>query len=304
MDRKKILTIFGVAWASAVLLTWFVYSQVSGPRVEKTAVIMAAARDMPAGTRLRRNDLKRVRVPQSSLPKAAIFEDRFALDRVLVFPINTNEPIVSTKLARLTGAEGIPATIEPGMRAISVPISDASSAGGLIQPRARVDVLFTRTGSVREALTTTLLQDVVVLSIGKLTEAGQTVDPRAARSQQQTATLMVTPEDARKLELAKNHGKIGLVLRNPLDRSLLEDPNPMTASAIAPNLGAQAGRILRTGAPNIRDPKVWSELTGMPSPNAAPAAAAPKPEEKKPPAKPKHVVDVYKGDKHIQEIFQ
>jgi pilus assembly protein CpaB len=176
--------------------------------------------------------------------------------------------------------------IEPGKRAVSVPITDISSAGGLIQPRSRVDVLFTRTGSMREALTTTILQDVTVISIGKLTEAGQQLDPKAIRPQTQAATLMVTPEEANRLELAKNQGKISLVLRNPLDKSTIE-----TASVTAESLaGARSGRI-----PNVRDDKVWSEITGL---------NPPKVEPKKEPPKPKLIIDVYRGDKHVQEIFQ
>lgn len=53
---------------------------------------------------------------------------------------------------------------------------------GLIQPGSRVDVLFTCPGSMAEATTATILQDVKVLSTGHLTQAGQTVDPRAPQS--------------------------------------------------------------------------------------------------------------------------
>jgi hypothetical protein len=44
----------------------------------------------------------------------------------------------------------------------------------------------------------------------------------------------------------------------------------------------------------------WSSLTGEPMPDRPVA----KPVEKKEPPKPKFVVDVYRGDKHVQEIFQ
>jgi len=49
----------------------------------------------------------------------------------------------------------------------------------------------------------------------------------------------------------------------------------------------------RASTPNMQDPKVWANLTGV----------KPK-EEKKEPPKPKLVVDVFRGDKHVQEIFQ
>jgi pilus assembly protein CpaB len=301
MDRQKVIMIFGAALVCATLLSWFLYAQTKGPKTEKTTKVIAAARDLPAGTRLRRADLKTLSVPTKDLPKGAMLDEKATLDRVLLYPVNAGEPLLSTKLASASSVEGLPAIIEPGKRAISVPITDSSSAGGLIQPRSHVDVLFTRAGSMNEALTTTILQDVVVLSIGKYTEAGQqNLDPRAARPQTQAATLMVTPEQARILELAKNQGRISLALRNPLDRSTLADNSPVTAEALDPNLLVTRRRAGPRGTPNLRDPKVWQQLTAT----GSDAPRPPKQEAKREAPKPRFVVDVYRGDKHVQEIFQ
>jgi pilus assembly protein CpaB len=302
MDRRNILVIFGAAWLSAALLTWFVYSRMTASAAEKTEAVVAAARDLPAGTRLRKTDLKRVNVSENNIPKGAVTDERVAIDRVLLYPVGANETIVSSRLTTSVATEGISSMIEPGKRAISVPITDVSSAGGLISPRSHVDVLFTRSGSLQEALTTTILQDVVVLSIGKMTEAGQNLDPRLPRPQQQTATLLVYPEQTRLLELARNNGKISLTLRNPLDKSVADDSGIATAAALAPGY---RGPMTRRGLggvapPNVRDDRVWNNLVGGPAP---PAPDKPK-EEKKEPPKPKYVIDVYRGDKHVQEIFQ
>jgi pilus assembly protein CpaB len=298
MDRQKILLIFGGAWISAALLTWFVYTRATGGGTQRLRAVYAAARDIPAGTRLRKADLKRINVPETDVPRAAIADEALALDRVVLHPVNMNEPVVTTKLTSSYGADGVAAMIEPGKRAISVPITDISSAGGLIQPRSRVDVLFTRTGSMREAVTTTILQDVVVISIGKLTEIGQQLDPKAIRPVTQAATLMVTPDDANKLELAKNQGKISLALRNPLDKSLLETSS-VTAESLDPSMFAGTSRAIRSsiaGAriPDVRNDKVWSEITGLTPPVSGKTESP----------KPKLIVDVYHGDKHVQEIFQ
>ena len=82
MDRQRILLIFGAyASISAALLTWFLYASTKAPRVEKTVAIQAAARDMPAGTRLTKNDLKTVRVPERDVPKAGIQDAKLAMRR-------------------------------------------------------------------------------------------------------------------------------------------------------------------------------------------------------------------------------
>lgn len=291
MDRQKALLIFIAAWISAGLLTWFLYATTRAPKTEKMIAIQAAARDMPAGTRLRATDLKPMRVPEKDVPRLALLDEKIALDRPLLFPVSAGEPLTSAKVASATGAEGLPATIEIGKRAISVPITDATGVAGLIQPRAHVDVLFTKPGSVAEAVTSTILEDIVVLSIGRITESSSSAttaaNPPAVRPQTQAATLLVTPEQARKLELAKNQGKISLALRNPLDRSTAMDQTATTSEA----LYARTGKDLRSN-------KAWGQLIG-PAPPPRPVAM-----EKKEPPRPRNIIDVYRGDKHVQEVFQ
>jgi len=286
MDRKKMLAVFVGAWIAAALLTWFLYASTKAPRVEKTVAIQAASHDMPAGTRLRKNDLKAVRVPEKDVPKFAITDINLALDRPLLFPVSANEPITSSKIASAGGAEGVAATIEVGKRAISVAINDTSGVAGLIQPRSHVDVLFTRPGTMAEAVTTTILEDVVVLAIGRNTEGtNSTTTPAAAaqaaaRPQAQSATLLVTPTQARKLELAKNQGKISLALRNPLDRSSASDSSATT------------GHELYAGVPTPPDPRKQAKPVVQ------------RVAEKKEAVKPAKIVDVFRGDKHVQESFQ
>lgn len=313
MNRQKIIMIFGGAWLSAALLTWFVFSRSTSAQSEKMVRVVAAGQDLPAGVRLKKSDLKRISVPEKDAPKLAAMDEAQVVDRVLLHPLNAGEPVVMTRLVSSSGPDGISAMIRPGMRAISVPITDSTSAGGLIQPRSKVDVLFTRTGSMREALTSNIIQDVEVLSIGRVIDSA---DPKAAAAisaSSRTATLMVTPEQASKLELARNQGKVTLVLRNPLDKTNTESTSA-TAEALDPDIFAGATRAMKrnmgsANIPNVRDDKVWAQLTGgqMPPQQLGPDGqpVAPKVEkEKKEPPKPRFVIDVYHGDKHVQEIFQ
>jgi len=291
MDRQKIILIFAGAWVSAALLTWFLYATTQTPRAAKTVSVQAAARDLPAGTRLRPGDLKPVRFPEADVPKFAILDEKQALDRPLLFPVNTNEPITTAKVASVGGAEGLPSMIDNGMRAIAVPITESSGVAGLIQPRAHVDVLFTRPGSMSDAVTTTILHDVIVLAMGRVTESTSAATTPATASQAaavrtaQSATLLVTPEQARVIELAKNQGKVSLALRNPLDDSPTEADTPTTAGDL------MAGFVPRSSI--------------KPAPPPPPPPPPPKIIiEKQEPPKPKNVIDVFHGDKHSQEVFR
>jgi pilus assembly protein CpaB len=296
MDRQKKLLILAAAWVSAGLLTWFLYARTVAPQQEKQVRVVVATHDMPLGTLLRQGDLKLVNYTERDVPKGVVFQPKDALNRVLLFPLSGNEPVLISKLSGTTSVEGVSSTIDPGYRAVSVQISDVSGVAGLIQPNSRVDVLFTRPGTMAEATTSVILQNVKVLSTGRMAppaQAGQAVDTRTPRSP--VVTLVLTPEDAQKLELAKNQGRISLSLRNPLDGSQSAATGPMTTEVLDPNINARMalakkGRV--GGRASLEDPKLWQDLAGA------------KKEEKKEPEKPRVVVDVYRGDKHVQELFR
>ncbi|MFZ4683893.1 MAG: Flp pilus assembly protein CpaB [Terrimicrobiaceae bacterium] len=322
MDRQKLLMIFGGAFVAAALLTWFLYSQTIAPKKEKMVTVLAATADLPAGTRIQKVHLKKISIPQSTAPRTTLAEEALALDRALLYPVTQNEAILSTRLSSVTGADGIASLIEPGKRGVSVSVADSASAGGLIQPRAHVDVLFTKTGSMAEAVTSTVLEDVIVLSIGRNVEAPGAVAAGgtaaaaapAPSTGNRSVTLLVTPEEARVLELAKNQGKLSLSLRNPKDTAKSEEVLSATSETIDPGLmvrtakarAMSSGRMISRPAmniPNLKDDKAWAALVGEEPMQRPPAPPKPVVEKKEPP-KPRAVIDVFRGDKHVQVTFQ
>jgi pilus assembly protein CpaB len=290
MERRRIIMLFAAAWVSAALLTWFLYAHTVAPQAERRTSILAAAHDLAVGQMIRKADLKSVAVLAKDMPKGSILAANDALNRVVLYPVSANEPLVSARLSRVSDAEGIPSTIDPGYRAVSVQITDVSGVAGLIEPGAHVDVLFTRPGTMTEAITSTILQNVKVLAMGHTVQLGQTVDPKAPKVP--VATLIVTPDQAQTLELAKNQGRISLSLRNPMDNSDGVDGLPVGADALDPSLPERLARERQ-----LRNPP------NMNAPRAAEPEPKPRKEEPAPPPPPRAVVDVFRGDKHVQEVF-
>jgi pilus assembly protein CpaB len=93
----------------------------------------------------------------------------------------------------------------------------------------RVDVILTgnptNNGDPGVITTTTALQNVQVLAAGQKLQRNGEGEPQ----QVTVITLLVTPEDAQKLTLASNEGRIQLSLRNPLDTT--NDPVPVLKNA-------------------------------------------------------------------------
>lgn len=288
MDRQKKFLIFGGAWVSALLLTWYLYSATVAPKAEKQARVVVAAHDMQQGTLLKPADLKLVSLPERGLPVGAMVDTKDAVNRVLLYPANTNEPVLQQKLSGTTTAEGLSSTIEQGYRAVSVQVTDPGVLS-MLQPNSHVDVLFTRPGSVTEASTSMILQNVKVLSNGRIPQSGAADAKAAPAPRSPVITLVLRPEEAQKLELAKNQGKISLSLRNPLDSTQSGVSAPITNDALDPTL---AERIAKARAPKTPpvDRRAFEALL--------------KKEPPKEPEKPRAVIDVYRGDKHVQEIFR
>ncbi|MBE7217102.1 MAG: Flp pilus assembly protein CpaB [Caulobacteraceae bacterium] len=123
-----------------------------------------------------------------------------------------HEPIAPAKLVK-GGAGGLMAvTLAPGMRAMSIPITAESGAGGFILPGDHVDVLVTRKADASGQGVATahiVLKNVRVLAVDQSAHATQ--DKPAVVGA--TSTLEVTPQEAEVLVSARAQGDLTLMLR-------------------------------------------------------------------------------------------
>ena len=147
------------------------------------------------------------------------------------------EPLLSDKLSHTAVRDTLAAVIEPGYRAVSVEVSDASGVAGFVLPDHRVDVnVFTqrRNPSTGEPIheVKTLLENIRVLAVDQSFQ-----ENLEGAAPARTVTLQVTPEQSKKLGLAGQTADIGLVLR-PEKEVTLEatkaQPKPTIIRARAP----------------------------------------------------------------------
>jgi pilus assembly protein CpaB len=213
MNRSRLLMIGGLALALGLLVSATVYNRLKttgGSNSEPGAEVVVAANDILVGTKLEERDIRLARFAQSTIPPGAFTKKSLVLGRGVVLPVSKGEFILSSKLA--VAGTGLSSLIPPGMRAVSVRVNDVVSVAGFVQPGSRVDVLGTgNPGAGGERQTTTVLENVAVIAVGKSLE--RTGESQAAP----VITLLVSPDDAQKLTLAAQEGRIQLSLRNPLD---------------------------------------------------------------------------------------
>ena len=285
MQRHRVLVAFGIAWLTALSLSWWVYKRSTAPQSRDLVNVVAAAQDLPIGKRILQANLKLISLERKDLPKGAFLKISDAVDRAVAVPLTANEPVLSGKLAAKGGGEGLTALIEPGTRAVSVQVNEISGVSGFVQPGTRVDVLFTRVFSNGDAAATTLLQNVKVIAYGKQLDPGAKLDPRDKPT---VATLLVSQAQAEKLVLAQQRGRIQLVLRNGLDDEITEASAPVQSA----DLGIDEPKKARTTAAN---PPVAPTAA-----RAAALAATKKGKENESGV----VVRIYRGEKVTEETIK
>jgi pilus assembly protein CpaB len=156
--------------------------------------------------------------------------------------IFANEPIIDNKIVRADEGGYMAVMLNPGMRALAVPVSVDNTAGGFILPGDRVDILVTHqtprtSGSGTIDSVQPVLRNIRVLAIDQqvsVEEGKQSVIGA-------TATLEVSPADGQVVTLAKASGTLSLMLRSYADAA-----GPSGAVATAPTgAGDKSVRIFR-----------------------------------------------------------
>jgi pilus assembly protein CpaB len=221
MNRNRLLMIAGLAIALGLLASYSVYNKLRtgfGASNEPSLNVVVAADDLQVGAKLANNDVRLLRFAQSTVPPGAYGSIDKVLNRGVILPISKGEFILPGKLAAANAGAGLASMIPPGMRAVSVRVNDVVSVAGFVQPGSRVDVLSTSSsGTSGQRQTTTVLENVAVIAVGKSLNRNAGAETQTNPPVASVITLLVSPDDAQRLALASQEGRIQLALRNPLD---------------------------------------------------------------------------------------
>jgi hypothetical protein len=154
--RIAILAVAAIAAGAAALLVRGMLGggtppvQASLPPPAATLDILVAAKDIPPGRALDTASVRWESWPKNSVSNIFITRqaqpdiNKAVAGVVVRSPLTTGQPITEASIVRAGATGFLAATITPGMRAVSIPISAATGAGGLILPNDRVDVVLTR----------------------------------------------------------------------------------------------------------------------------------------------------------------
>jgi pilus assembly protein CpaB len=226
MSKMRIV-MFALAAGSAVMAGLLAKGMLGKPSEQETEVVtkvktvsvLVAAKDIEVGERLASGTIIWKEWPADNVLDVMITKDEKAdadtamaetRARIQMFE---GEPINEKKVVDPKGGGFMSAVLPKGMRAISVAISERSSAGGFILPNDKVDILLTRKGSNSTARTETVISNVRVLAINQIyrpVKEGEEV----ALKEGQTATVELTPPQAEIIARMESEGELSLALRS------------------------------------------------------------------------------------------
>jgi pilus assembly protein CpaB len=262
MKRAQLIgiTIAGSAGLAAFLLMRSITSGPSDPTQIAVPVnateVLVAARDLAMGDITKGSDFRWQTWPADSITPSFITKEQgksgmtSVTGAVVRSPITQGEPIVQQKLVK-AGDGGVLAAILPsGMRAISTRIKEETSAGRLILPNDRVDVILTRrlhsgSSGQEQFVSDTLFHNVRVLAVGQQIET-KSGNKKTAEGSANTATLELAPRQAEMLAQANSMGEISLSLRS------IADGNPKTPTVESDPFNTErssAVRVYKYGVP-------------------------------------------------------
>lgn len=182
----------------------------------KMVKVVVAKRNLERGEPINPERFAVDEVPSEYVHATAIPPEHFRqfIGLRLGAPLKSGEALLEVHLE--TPSAVFSSTLENGNRALTTEVDEVNSISGLLRPTDHIDLMATAHGSGSNSADVTfpLLTNIEVLATGQVTRKAEgSAQPHTYT----TITLSVSPQDAQRIVVAKNSGKLTAVLRNPDD---------------------------------------------------------------------------------------
>jgi pilus assembly protein CpaB len=227
MKKKRVLFVLLLAITSGLVAGYSVIqylnqrptSIIASDSRGATQPVVVAVRDLGLGQLITDDDVKVIEWPAGAVPTGYAGAPGEVVGRGVIEAIRANEPILESKLADSGMGAGLPPLIPTGMRAVSVKVDEVIGVAGFVTPTTRVDVILTMTPQgTKDPASKVILQNIQALAAGQEIRKNEEGEPMIVA----VVTVLVTLEQAEKLVLAANQGRIQMALRNTLDLETVE----------------------------------------------------------------------------------
>jgi pilus assembly protein CpaB len=233
--KRRVFFILAIVFAIIAAGSLYLYLkniyQVSVPQLKPLVV---ANSTIPARSLIKAEQLITKDVPLQGYPQGGYENIQDVAGTVALVELKNGDPILEAMVQSSPSKDGTQPAVKgslavpDGKRALSIPISLVSGVGYAVRPGDYVDVLTTMdikesgTDNTQITITTLAAQDVLVLSTGDTSIAADTEDAKPSESKYYT--LAVSVPQALAVTLGSEKGSLRLLLRNPVNKEIREDP--------------------------------------------------------------------------------
>lgn len=198
-------------------------------KTEPMTQLVVPARKLLRGETITKELLVTRPIPQQYADTNSVTGADFelALGQRVDFDVDEGRPLL---WAHLEGGKTptFSGKVPEGLRAMTVRVDEINSISGFLQPQDRVDLLMSHgTGVEQEIFPLIERLEIIATGVQTLVDKNGTSATRSFS----TITIQVSPDQAQRITLAQQVGKITAVLRNPGDESPLAG-TPMNVSKL------------------------------------------------------------------------
>lgn len=224
---------------TAVLVYRFLRESAQPPAPSDMATVVVAKADIPPKTRITPDMIQETRMPVEYIQPGAMRDLGKVAGVVTREAIVGGEQILERRLLLAGKQAGFTGVIPAGKRALTIAVTDVTGVAGLLKAGDMVDAIVTFDQQVAGGhVSRLMLQNVLVLAVNRESEAPGERDPKkdppkdAGVMKLATVTLAVSPEEAAKITLAEEKGKMRLALRPFLPETAAAVQQPVTPTDI------------------------------------------------------------------------
>ncbi|GAA0668125.1 pilus assembly protein CpaB [Sphingomonas insulae] len=241
MDSRKIVLLVGALFVAGIT-AFFARTLIAGSSAPQAAAmgrpaapppvtgpeVLVATRALPVGTILDATALKFQPWPQELVDGAYYIKAGTDLSKLLGTvvrnAVTAGQPVTKGALVSPGDRGFLAAALGPGMRAVTVSVSNQAAVAGFVFPGDRIDLVLTQTvtgGGDGQPLkvSETIMRNVRVLATDQRTDNLVGEDGKSRVSTFSTVTLEATPKMAEQLAVARTLGELSLSLRALADNS-------------------------------------------------------------------------------------
>src|SRR4051812_20608156 len=170
MNMKAVIPLF-LAMVLGLVAAFMVKNAIAhrtSPQQQATnlVTVVVAKQNVEPGHLIGKDDVVTSKLPADAAPGQIFADPNQLVGRVTTTPLLKGQAILETLLAPSGAGAGLQALVPPGMRAITLEVSEFSGVGGMLTPGSRVDVIsIVRDQKSTEAIARTILQNIKIQAV-------------------------------------------------------------------------------------------------------------------------------------------